>query len=93
MLSDYSPKGTLEVGDTAYLDQGLPEQTKNLLSDLNGSSVQSVNGDMLELSSANGSLHVLAVHRKYFCNWPCLGHLDNPCVFCGYKDAEKPARP
>jgi hypothetical protein len=84
-LSDYAPKGRLDVGDTVYLAQGLPEQTKKLLAELNGSTVQSVNGDMLKLSSANGSFDI-EIHRKYFCSWEYIDHVDNPCLLCGYKD-------
>lgn len=84
--TNFSPKGRLEVGDRVRLSGDISEETRQLLSDLDGSTVLSVDGDMLTLVSNDGSLRT-EMHRKYFCLLGYISHWDNPCLLCGYDES------
>jgi hypothetical protein len=80
-------KGKLEAGDKVNLTAQIPSRVRQLLADLDGSTVLSVNGDKVVLRSADGLIEV-EMHRRYFCRTYYVGHPDDPCPVCGYQETE-----
>ena len=78
-------KGKLEPGDRVNLTAQISDGVRQLLADLDGSTVLSVNGVKVVLRSADGSIEV-EMHRRYFCRTYYVGHPDDPCPVCGYRE-------
>jgi len=78
-------KGKLEPGDTVNLTPQISDGVRQLLADLDGSTVLSVNGAKVVLRSADGSVEA-EMHRRYFCRTHYVGHPDDPCPVCGYEE-------
>ena len=76
-------KGKLEAGDVVHLAEQTPKCIRELLSDLDGSTVVAINGSIVILRSKACSADI-EIHRKYFCTYTWLGHANDPCMFCGY---------
>ncbi len=79
-------KGKLDVGDVVHLAVHFSEPAHKLLVEHDGSTVLSIDGECLTLSSRDENLQT-EVHRKYFCSVVYLGHWGSPCIFCGYKES------
>ena len=80
-------KGKLEVGEKVHLTNQMSEQVRKLLADLEESTVLSINGNTVVLSSKDGSMEV-EMHRRYFCSAAYIGHPLSPCPFCGFEEAK-----
>ena len=85
------PKGKLEIGDTVYPTRQKCQQTQKMLEGLEGSTVLSIDGDMISLSSKDGTMKV-EIHRRYFCIGEFMGHYirdpASPCPYCGYESKD-----
>lgn len=82
---EFIRKGKLEVGDKVHIAGGLSAQERELLVDVDGCPVFSVSHDWIKVHKRNGE--EATVHRKYLCAFGgYIGHLDSPCMFCGYEE-------
>ena len=78
-------KGRLDIADVVHVAVHISEPTYRSVVELDGGTVLAIDGDMLTLLSGDRNMKT-TIHRKYFCSVMYIGHLQSPCLFCGYKE-------